>query len=247
MIKEPGEIQTMRESGQILALGMEKTLLAVEPGITTDELDKIFVTTIKSLGAEPSFLGYRGYPKSICTSVNDEVVHGIPSKRVVHEGDIIGVDCGVRWNGYCSDMARTVPVGEISQEHKLLLEVTQKSLMLAIKEAIPGNTIGDIGATVQEYVEDHGYAVVRALVGHGVGKNVHEDPSVPNFGKRGTGVKLQAGMVLAIEPMVNMGSAEVEFDEDDGWTVRTADGSWAAHCEDTIAITDDGPEILTKK
>lgn len=245
VIKTPEEISFLRESSAILAKGVEVTLAAVKPGVTTDDLNTLFDTTIRSLGAEPSFLGYHGYPKSICTSINEEVVHAIPGSRILREGDIIGVDCGVRFSGYCSDMARTVAVGKISPQAQQLIEVTKNSLELAKKVLFPGNTIGDIGASVQEYVEAHGYSVVRVLVGHGVGKHVHEEPSIPNFGKRGTGIRLEAGMVLAIEPMVNIGKPQVDFDEIDGWTVRTKDHSLSAHFEDTILITPSGPDVLT--
>lgn len=245
MIKTDSEIQIMKAGGAILAQGMHALLPHVKPGITTDELDALFVKTISALGAESSFLGYRGYPKSICTSINDEVVHAIPSKRVLKEGDIIGLDCGVRYQGYCTDMARTVAVGKIDAQKQHLVDAARIALEKAIQVMKPGNRIGDIGATVQEYVEAQGFSIVRVLVGHGVGTHVHEEPSVPNYGRRGTGLVLEPGMVLAVEPMVNVGTADVEFDEKDGWTVRTADGALSAHFEDTIAITEGGAEVLT--
>lgn len=244
VIKTKKEIEALTESGNILARAMEQVLSRVTPGVTTDELDQLFTTIIKGLGAEPSFFGYQGYPKSICTSVNDEVVHAIPGKRKLKQGDIIGVDCGVRYKGYCTDMARTVAVGTISDEATRLIDVTRESLRLGIEQLHPGHTIGDIGAAIQKYVEKHHYSVVRVLVGHGVGEDVHEEPQVPNYGRAGTGLQLEVGMVLALEPMVNIGEPEVVFEED-GWTVRTADGTLSAHFEDTILITDAGPKLLT--
>jgi len=246
LIKNASAIQALRESGKILAEGLFATVDAVTSGITTDELDQLFLNTIKKYGAEPSFTGYRGYPKAICTSVNDEVVHAIPSNRTLKEGDIIGVDCGVRYKGYCTDMARTVGVGVISEELERLLTVTQDALYAGIDQLHPGNRIGDIGAAIQSYAEQERYGIVRALVGHGVGEEVHEDPQIPNYGKKGTGDELQTGMVLAIEPMFTLGTHEVVFDEQDGWTVRTADGSFAAHFEETVVVLEEGPEILTK-
>lgn len=245
LIKTEAEIQIMKEGGAILAAGMKALLPRVEPGITTEELDQLFVKTIRAHGAESSFLGYRGYPKAICTSVNDEVVHAIPGKRILKEGDIIGLDCGVRYKGYCTDMARTVGVGTIDSEAQRLIDVTRTALERAIDVMRPENRIGDIGHAVQSWVEKHGYTVVRVLVGHGVGTDVHEQPAVPNYGKQGTGMRLAPGMMLAVEPMVNKGTADVLFDEDDGWTVRTADGALTAHFEDTILITDARPLVLT--
>lgn len=245
MIKTDAEIQIMKEGGAILAAGMKALLLQVVPGITTDELDQLFVKTIREAGAESSFFGYRGYPKSICTSVNDEVVHAIPGKRVLNEGEIISLDCGVRYKGYCTDMARTIGVGSIDPEAQRLIDVTRAALERAVEVMRPGNRIGDIGHAVQTVVEAHGYNVVRVLVGHGVGIDVHEQPAVPNYGTRGTGMRLAPGMMLAVEPMVNRGTSEVVFDEHDGWTVRTADGALTAHFEDTILITDARPIVLT--
>ncbi len=245
LIKTPKELDIMRESGRILAHGVSTVLNAVAPGVSTNELDALFLETITKDSGEPSFFGYRGYPKNICTSINEEVVHAIPTNRTLKEGDIIGIDCGVRFQNFCTDMARTVPVGKISEDVKKLIEVTEESLRLAIEQLVPGNTIGDIGATVEEYAHQFGYGIVRSLVGHGVGQDVHEEPAVPNYGTRGTGMILKEGMVLAIEPMFNVGGDEVVFDEEDGWTVRTADDTLSAHFEDTIAITADGPEILT--
>lgn len=246
VIKTPKEVQALREGGVILAEAVEETLAAVRPGITTDELNRVFVAALtRHGGAEPSFLGYKGYTKSICTSVNNEVVHGIPGSRVLQEGDIIGVDCGVRYKGFCTDMARTVGVGAISEKAQQLIDVTRQSLEHALAVMKPGNTIGDIGAAVQHTVEKAGYSVVRALVGHGVGESVHEEPQVPNYGRAGSGLQLEAGMVLAVEPMVNEGHYDVVF-ENDGWTVSTNDGTLSAHFEDTIAIGAEGPEVLTR-
>jgi methionyl aminopeptidase len=244
VIKTPAQLHALAESGKILATGVMATVAAVKPGVSTDELNELFDTTIRALGAEPSFLGYKEYPKSICTSINDEVVHAIPGKRILQEGDIIGVDCGVRYKGMCTDMARTVGVGTLSANTQRLLDVTEEAMKLGIAQLVPGNTIGDIGAAIQNYVESRGYSVVRVLVGHGVGTKVHEEPQVPNYGRKGEGMKLESGMALAIEPMVNMGTAEVIF-EKDGWTVRTTDGTLSAHFEDTVIITENGPQVVT--
>lgn len=246
IIKTEKEIELIRESGKILVEAVSITLDAVKPGVTTNDLDAVFVDAIKKYAAAASFLGYKGYPKSICTSVNDQVVHAIPGGQVLEEGDIIGVDCGVRFKGYCTDMARTVPVGQIPDELTQFLRVTHEALQSGIAQLHPGNTIGDVGAAIQKHANDNGYGVVRVLVGHGVGEDVHEEPQVPNYGKAGEGVKIEAGMVLAVEPMFNLGTADVELDEKDGWTVRTADGALSAHFEDTIAVLETGPEVLTQ-
>lgn len=245
MIKTKEEIALMRESARILVQGVQETLAAVQEGITTDELNTIFEKKIRELGGEPGFLGYRGYTKSICTSVNDEVVHGIPSNRVLEDGDIIGVDCGVVYKGFHSDMARTVAVGSISEEAQKLIDCTRESLQKAIDVMKPGATIGDIASTVQQYAEERGYAVVKDLVGHGIGNDLHEEPAVPNYGKPKTGLVLEEGMVLAVEPMINIGTDQVEFDRHDGWTVRTKDGTLSAHFENTILITNSGAQVLT--
>lgn len=234
----------MREGGRLLAEAVRIVIDAVRPGVTTAALDDIFVSVIGAMKAESSFLGYHGYPKTICTSVNDQVVHAIPGDRTLQEGDIIGIDCGIRYKGFCTDMARTVPVGAISSDAQQLIDATRESLARAIALVREGACIGDIGATVQEHVEALGYSVVRDLVGHGVGESVHEPPPIPNYGTRGRGERLRAGMVIAIEPMVNIGSPTVVF-SDDGWTVRTEDGTLSAHFEDTIAVTQEGFEILT--
>lgn len=246
IIKTKAEIAALREGGHILAEAMRMLCDAARPGVTTNELDRMFSEFITSRGATASFLGYHGYPKSICASINDEVVHGIPSDRALKEGDIIGIDIGIRYKKFCTDMARTVAVGKISTQAQQLIDVTRNALDEAIPVLRAGNTIGDIGATVQGVAEAEGFSIVRVLVGHGVGESVHEEPQVPNYGKRGKGRILEVGMVLAVEPMVNIGGPKVEFDEDDGWTVRTADGSLSAHFEDTIAILEDGPEVLTR-
>ncbi|MFH1426177.1 MAG: type I methionyl aminopeptidase [Candidatus Kerfeldbacteria bacterium] len=244
LIKTADEIAQLRAGGELLARGVEALLAAVRPGITTNELDAVFCASVKKSGGEPSFLNYRGYPRAVCLSVNDQVVHAIPGDRILENGDLLSVDCGLKYKGLYTDMARTVPVGEVSPEAMALLETTKESLRVALKEMVPGKTTGDIGAAIQQFAEAKGYSVVRALVGHGVGHAVHEEPSIPNFGKRGSGAPLKAGMVIAVEPMVNIGGSEVII-EDDGWTVRTADGTLSAHFEDTIVITDAQPEIVT--
>jgi methionyl aminopeptidase len=210
------------------------------------DLENVAAKKIAELGAQPAFKGYHGYPACLCTSVNDEVIHGIPSaKKVLTEGDIVSVDCGVILDGFYSDCAVTIPVGKLGPAARKLLDVTQQSLDAAIQEVQVGATIGDVGAAVQEAVEANGFSVVRDFVGHGIGKSMHEEPQIPNYGTRGKGPKLRAGMVLAIEPMVNAGAAEVKVLED-GWTAVTIDGAWSAHFEHTVAVTDNGPLILTR-
>lgn len=244
-IKSRSEIEKMRLAGKITGLALVEVSKHIKPGVSTAYLDKIAHDFIKAKGAEPSFLNYNGYPASICASVNDAVVHGIPSKDIIlKEGDIISIDVGAYINGYHGDAARTYGVGKISPEAQRLIDVTKKSFFLGIENATHGAKLGDISAAVQEYVEDNGYSVVRDLVGHGIGRNMHEDPSVPNFGHKGKGVKLAAGMALAVEPMVNAGEYDVIV-EDDDWTVVTEDGSLSAHYENTIVITRGEPEILT--
>lgn len=234
----------MRRSGKITAKVLSDLMRAARPGITTRELDALAEKGIRELGGEPTFKGYRGYPASVCTSVNDQVVHGIPDAYRLREGDLLSIDLGTTLDGYVSDSAVTVPIGAISEPSKRLLRVTQECLMLGIEQMRAGNHLGDIGYAVQQHAEANGYGVVRELVGHGVGTEMHEDPQVPNYGKRGTGVKLRPGMVLAVEPMITQGEREVKILED-GWTVVTADGTPAAHFEHTIAVTEDGPKILT--
>lgn len=244
-IKSKTEIELMREAGKILARTHEELGKAIKPGISTYEIDRLGEEIIRSYGCIPSFLHYQGYPASICVSVNDEVVHGIPSKnRILQEGDIVSLDAGVIYKGYHSDAARTHAVGEISKEAKRLIEVTRESFFEGIKFAVDGNHLADISRAIQNYVESNGYSVVRDLVGHGIGRNLHEDPQIPNFAGKRRGIRLRPGMTLAIEPMVNSGRYEVNWLDDD-WTVVTRDGSLSAHYENTVLITEDGPEILS--
>ena len=244
-IKSEREIELMREAGKILAKVHEELGKAVKPGISTKEIDRICEEMIRSYGCIPSFLGYEGYPASVCISVNDEVVHGIPSKhRYLNEGDIVSLDTGVIWKGYQSDAARTHMIGEVTPQARKLVEVTQQSLFEGIKFAKAGNHLNDISAAIQKYVESFGFGVVRDLVGHGIGTNMHEEPEIPNFAQKRKGIKLAAGMTLAIEPMITAGRYDVAW-MDDGWTVVTEDGSLASHYENTILITDGDPEILS--
>ena len=243
-IKNSRELSMMREACVISARALKLAGEAVEPGVTTEEIDRIIRRYIESQGATPSFLGYGGYPASACISVNETVIHGIPDKRVIKAGDIVSVDVGAHFNGYHGDNAATFAAGAISPEAQELLDATRESLYEGIAQAVAGNRIGDIGAAVQRYVEMRGYSVVRQFVGHGVGTNLHEDPSVPNFGTPGRGPRLLPGMTLAIEPMINMGGPEVRILKD-GWTTVTTDGKLSAHFEHTVAITKDGPVILT--
>jgi methionyl aminopeptidase len=243
-IKSKREIEIMRRSGKITAKTLTMLMEAAKPGVTTGELDRLAEQSIRSMGGIPTFQGYHGYPSSICASVNDEVVHGMPGERVLRDGDLLSIDIGTTLEGYVSDSAVTVAVGNVSEPAKRLMRVTQECLMLGIAQMQVGNTIGDIGCAIQQHAEEHGYGVVRALVGHGVGKKMHEDPQVPNYGSPATGPKLRAGLVLAVEPMITEGTWEVET-LDDGWTVVTEDGKLAAHFEHTIAVTDEGPKILT--
>lgn len=244
-IKSRTEIEKMRLAGKITGDALREIEKHIKPGVSTAYLDKIAYDFIKSKGAVPSFLHYNGFPGSICASVNDRVVHGIPSKSVIlSEGDIISIDMGACINGYHGDAARTYAVGKISKEAQRLIDVTKQSFFEGIKYAVHGAKLGDISAAIQEYVEDNGYSVVRDLVGHGIGKQLHEDPSVPNYGHRGKGVRLATGMTLAIEPMVNAGEYDVCVLDDD-WTVVTEDGSLSAHYENTVLIKPDKCEILT--
>ena len=234
----------MREACRISARALQLAGEAVQPGVTTGEIARLVRKYIESEGATPSFLGYGGFPGSACISVNDEVIHGIPGKRVIHAGDIVSVDVGAHFNGYHGDNAATFGAGDISPEAQALMDATRESLQEGIRAAKAGNRIGDIGAAVQRYVEVRGYSVVRQFVGHGVGTNLHEDPSVPNFGTPGRGPRLLPGMTIAIEPMINQGTCDVRTLKD-GWTVVTKDGKLSAHFEHTVAITADGPVILT--
>lgn len=244
-IKSTSELELMRAAGRITALARKAAADAVRPGVTTGEIDRIVRHTIEKSGAKPSFLGYGGFPGSACISVNDEVIHGIPSdRRVLKEGDIVKVDVGAFLNGFHGDCACTVPCGEISEEAARLIEVTRQSFYEGIRFAREGNRVSDISHAVQAYCEERGFSVVRDYVGHGVGSELHESPEVPNFGRPGHGIRLQKGMTLAIEPMINAGVYAVKV-LPDGWTVKTRDGKLSAHYENTIAITDGEPEILT--
>ena len=244
LLKSPDEVEKMRHPGQIVGEAHRRVREAVRPGVTTLELDELVEEFIRAEGGVPAFKGYRGYPASICASVNEEVVHGIPGPKVLQDGDIVGVDIGVKAGGFYSDAAQTIAVGGGSAEVRNLLSVTREALFQGIEQARVGNRVGDVSHAIQMYVERAGFSVVRTLVGHGIGRSMHEDPQVPNFGAAGKGPELKAGMALAIEPMVNVGSREVEV-LDDAWTVVTADGSLSAHFEHTVAIHDEGPEILT--
>jgi len=244
-LKSESELQLMRVSGKIVGQALIELEKRIKPGITTQELDKFAYDFFKKNDCLPAFLGYHGYPATICTSINDQVVHGIPDKRVLKEGDIVGVDIGAFYKGYCGDSARTFAVGKVSQEAQKLLKVTLEALNKGIEQCRVGNRISDIGHAIQEYVEKQGYSVVKDYVGHGIGQAMHEEPQVPNYGKPRQGPKIVEGMCLALEPMVNLGSDEVRVLED-GWTVVTKDGRFSAHFEDTIAIHTDGPENLTR-
>lgn len=243
--KSPAEIEAMREAGRVSAKVLREVGALVKPGVTTAELDEFAETLIRLEGGIPAFKGYGGFPGSICASVNDQIVHGIPSAKVVlKEGDIISIDTGAIVDGWVGDNAWTYAVGTVSPEKKRLLEVTEKCLWAGLDAARPGNRLGDIGHAVQSVAEAAGFGVVREYVGHGIGRDMHEDPNVPNFGRRRTGLKLLPGMVLAIEPMVNMGTRRT-VQGADGWEVRTRDGRPSVHFEKTVAITEDGPVILT--
>lgn len=243
-IKNSRELAAMKEACIISARALKLAGEAVEPGVTTEEIDRVVRRYIESQGAKPSFLGYGGFPASACISVNETVIHGIPDKRKIKAGDIVSVDVGAFFNGYHGDNAATFPAGDVSKEAQVLMDATREGLYEGIKAAVAGNRIGDIGAAVQRYVEVRGYSVVRQFVGHGVGANLHEDPSVPNFGTPGRGPRLLPGMTIAIEPMINAGTHEVKI-LGDGWTTVTCDGKLSAHFEHTVAITRDGPVILT--
>lgn len=243
-LKSDDEIKLMKAAGRIVAETLQKIEEVIKPGMTTKQLDALAERYIESRGARPSFKGYGGFPASICTSVNEEVVHGIPGDRVLMEGDIVSVDCGAVINGYQGDAARTFPVGRISPEVQNLIDVTRESFFKGIEYAVVGARLGDIGHSIQKYVESNGYSVVRDYVGHGIGRKMHEDPPVPNYGRAGRGLKLQKGLVIAIEPMVNAGGYEVRQLKN-GWTVVTKDGMPSAHYENTVAILDNGPELLT--
>ena len=243
-VKSPREIERMRRAGQIAASALAAAGRAVAAGITTRELNRIIHETLVSHGATPTFLGYNGFPAAACISVNDQVIHGIPGSRKLQEGDLVKIDVGATWEGYVGDCANTFPVGAVDDEAARLIEVTRQSFYEGIQFARAGMRVHDISHGVQTYVEQQGFSVVRAFVGHGVGAQMHEDPEVPNFGKPGTGARLCAGMTLAVEPMVNQGTFQVNV-LDDGWTVKTRDGKLSAHYENSILITQGEPEILT--
>jgi len=244
-IKSESELKLMRTSGKVVGQCLAELGSRVKPGVTTQDLDKFAYDFFKKNDCKPAFLGYHGYPATICASINNEVVHGIPGKRVLEEGDIVGIDIGAFYKGYCGDSARTFPVGKVDPGVKKLLEVTFESLNKGIEQCRAGNRISDIGHAVQEYAESFGFTVVRDYVGHGIGQAMHEEPQVPNYGKPHQGPRIVEGMCLALEPMVNMGSEDVVVLED-GWTVVTKDGKFSAHFEDSIAILADGPENLTR-
>lgn len=245
-IKSKHELGHMREAGKIAIEVLARLEEAAVVGATTQELDRLAESIMVHYSATPSFKGYRGFPGSLCASVNDVVIHGIPGGQVLQEGDILSVDIGVCVNGYHADCARTFPIGQVSEQAKKLIAVTEQSFMEGISYATPGQRLSNISHAVQVCVESNGFSVVRDFVGHGIGSKLHEDPSIPNFGAPGRGPRLYAGMTLAIEPMVNVGTAEVDV-LDDGWTTVTADGSLSAHYENTVLITDNGPFLLTKE
>ena len=246
ILKTPDEIAVMAKASRVVAEALEVLKSAVKPGVTTDELDRLAEAEIRSRGALPAFKGYRNYPKTLCVSVNEQVVHGIPSKRVLKDGDIVGLDLGAIVGGFYGDSAVTVAVGRIDEKAATLVRVTEESLLLAIQQARVGNRLSDISHTVQQHVEAAGYSVVTEFVGHGIGRQLHEEPQVPNYGKPGQGPRLQPGMVLAIEPMVNMGGSAVRV-LDDRWTAVTVDGSLSAHFEHTIAIQPSGPALVLSR
>lgn len=245
ILKLPVEIEQARASNRIVAEVLSKLREKVKPGVRTKDLDKFAEEIAVKRGAKPAFKGYRGYPHSLCTSINEVVVHGMPSERILVEGDIIGLDFGVYYSGFFGDATITLPVGKVAQKASRLIQVTEQSLYTGIAQVKNGNRLGDISAAVQAKVEAAGFSIVRDFVGHGVGKSLHEDPQIPNFGKKGRGIELKSGMILAIEPMVNEGNYKVKT-LPDGWTVVTEDGSLSAHFEHSVAITDNGPDILSK-
>jgi methionyl aminopeptidase len=242
--KTSAEVDTMRRAGVVVASTLELLRQEAKPGVTTGDLDRLAEEHIRSHGGVPTFKGYRGFPGSICASPNEMIVHGIPGPYVLKDGDLLSVDVGVTLDGYVADSAITIPIGAVPDRAKELIDVCQQALQAAIVQCRAGNRLGDISNAVQTVVEEHGFGVVRALVGHGVGRNMHEDPQIPNYGPAGRGPKLAPGMVFAIEPMITAGSWAVRGG-DDGWAIYTEDGSLSAHCEHTVAITDNGPRILT--
>ncbi|HHJ09598.1 MAG TPA: type I methionyl aminopeptidase [Bacteroidetes bacterium] len=244
VFKSNEEIEILRENNLLVSQTLAEVGRYIKPGMTTRKLDQVAEEFIRDHGAIPGFKGYQGFPATLCTSVNDQVVHGIPSGYELREGDIISIDCGVVKNGFYGDSAFTFAVGEISPDKDQLLRVTRESLEKGVKQAIAGNRVGDIGYAVQSYAEEHGFSVVRELVGHGLGKNLHEAPEVPNYGKRGRGPKLKVGMVICIEPMINMGVKDV-YQDRDGWTIHTADGKPSAHFEYAVAVRKNNADVLT--
>lgn len=243
--KSKKEIEKMRAAGHLVGLVLRELRKMVSPGITTIEIDQAAEKMIREAGALPTFKGYRGFPYSICASVNEQVVHGFPSNYKLREGDIFSIDCGATLDGFVGDTATTVPVGRVNEEWLKLISVTEKCLEQAIGQCWPGKHLGDIGWAVQQHAEAHGYGVVRDYVGHGIGRRMHEDPQIPNYGKPGQGPRIKAGYVFAVEPMINLGSHFTKV-LSDGWTVVTLDGKPSAHVEHTIAITEEGPEVLTR-
>jgi methionyl aminopeptidase len=243
-IKTAEEIELLRASNLLVSRALAEVGKAINPGVSTLKLDKIAEEYLRDHGGIPGFLGYNGFPATLCTSVNDEVVHGIPSEKELSIGDILSVDCGVKLQGYFGDSAYTFPVGEPSMEYKSLMLRTRESLFKGIEAAVAGNRLGDIGYAIQNHAEQAGYSVVREMVGHGLGQNLHEEPEVPNYGRRGTGIKLKEGMVICIEPMINMGTRFIKQDND-GWTIRTSDGKPSAHFELAVAITKGEPDVLS--
>jgi methionyl aminopeptidase len=245
-LKSPAEIGKLREANLVVADVLDQLEAAAKPGMSTWELNEIADRRLKQLKAESAFLGYHGYPAVLCTSVNEVVVHGIPRKDVVlKDGDLLSIDFGAFKDGWCGDSARTIPIGKVSPKAEALMQATRESLEKAITQCVPGNRLGDIGWAIQSHVEPRGYSVVRQFVGHGIGRAMHEEPHVPNYGDAGKGRRLSAGLVVAIEPMINAGTPEVVV-EDDGWTAVTKDGSLSAHFEHSVAITDDGPIVLSR-
>ena len=242
--KTDEEIELIRESSLLVGKTLAEVARLIAPGLKTIELDRAAEEFIRSNSAQPAFKGYNGFPYTLCISINEQVVHGFPGDRVLREGDIVSVDCGVLKNGFYGDSAFTFPVGEVKDELKLLMKRTKESLYKGIEMAIDGKRVGDIGFAVQRHVESYGYSVVRDLVGHGVGRNLHEKPEVPNYGKRGTGIRMSKGMVIAIEPMINLGTKNV-IQESDGWTIRTADRKPSAHYEHTVAVKSGKAEVLS--
>jgi methionyl aminopeptidase len=244
-LKSDNDLEMLRSSGEILARVMRKLESSVRPGVSTKEIDSLAEKLVVAENAIAAFKGYKGYPATVCISVNEEIVHGIPGERMLTEGDIVSLDVGINYRGFFSDAAVTLPVGKIDAKKKKLIAVTKRSLEIGIREAKPGNHLSDISHSIQEYVEQNGFSVVRQFVGHGIGRSLHEEPEIPNFGRPGEGAILEKGMVFAIEPMVNMGGWESEILEN-GWTAVTKDRAPSAHFEHTVAITEHGPVILTK-